>query len=85
MGAAMLGAVAAGSTNGGYDSIQQAGKAMGGGIKKTYEPQGKHRDIYNRLYAQYVRLHDYFGRNEQSPIKQLKAIKLEVMGGESSN
>lgn len=84
MGAAMLGAVAAGSTNGGYDSIQQAGKAMGGGIKKTYEPQRKHRDIYNRLYAQYVRLHDYFGRNEQSPIKQLKAIKLEVMSKDRS-
>ncbi|BFH12416.1 ribulokinase [Paenibacillus melissococcoides] len=84
MGAAMLGAVAAGSQHGGYDSIQQAGQAMGGGIKKTYEPNGEHRDIYDQLYAQYVQLHDYFGRNEDSPIKRLKAIKLEVMRGNAA-
>ncbi|BFH67412.1 ribulokinase [Paenibacillus dendritiformis] len=84
MGAAMLGAVAAGSRHGGYDSIQQAGQAMGGGIQKTYEPNGEYREIYDQLYAQYVQLHDYFGRNENSPIKRLKAIKLEVMRGNAA-
>ncbi|MGM1048853.1 MAG: ribulokinase [Bacillota bacterium] len=79
MGAAMLGAVAAGSRQGGYDTIQRAGREMGKGIKKTYTPRPEHRQIYDELYSEYVTLHDYFGRNSDSPLKRLKKIKIKTM------
>lgn len=75
MGAAVFGAVAAGKDNGGYDTIEEAGKAMGGGIKATYTPIPEHVEIYEKLYAEYEKLHDLFGRDENSVMKRLKAIK----------
>ncbi|HEX3040288.1 MAG TPA: ribulokinase [Caproiciproducens sp.] len=75
MGAAMFGAVAAGSANGGYDTIREAGEAMGSGIKTVYQPNPENSAIYDRLYQEYVKLHDYFGRDKNSVMKKLKAIK----------
>lgn len=78
MGAAMFGAVAAGSENGGYDTIAQAGKAMGGGIKETYIPIKENQETYQKLYAEYKILHEYFGNGQNDVMKRLKEIKLEV-------
>lgn len=78
MGAAMFGAVAAGKACGGYDTISDAGNAMGGGIKTVYEPNPESAKIYEQLYQEYVKLHDYFGRDPNSVMKRLKAIKKEV-------
>lgn len=75
MGAAMFGAVAAGSAGGGYDSIKQAGEAMGSGIQVTYRPDAGHSEVYDLLYQEYERLHDFFGRDPDSVMKRLKAIK----------
>lgn len=75
MGAAMFGAVAAGSTGGGYDTIKQAGESMGSGIQATYRPDRERGEIYDLLYREYGKLHDYFGRNPDSVMKRLKAIK----------
>ncbi len=80
MGAAVFGAVAAGSENGGYDTISQAGKAMGGGIKKTYSPDPENSRIYERLYQEFVKLHDYFGRGGNDVMKRLKSLKKDVKG-----
>jgi len=34
--------------------------------------------VYERLYQEYRKLHDYFGRGENDVMKRLKALKDEV-------
>ena len=73
LGSAMYGATAAGKANGGYDSISDAAREMGGADEKFYSPIPENQEIYDQLYAEYVRLHDYFGRGENDVMKVLKA------------
>ncbi len=75
LGSAMFGAVAAGADKGGYDTIFEAAAAIGGVKDKTYKPNIENSMIYNRLYAEYETLHDYFGRGENDVMKRLKDIK----------
>jgi len=75
LGSAMFGAVAAGAEKGGYDTIFDAAAAIGGVKDKTYKPITENSMIYNRLYAEYETLHDYFGRGENDVMKRLKDIK----------
>ena len=74
----MFGAVAAGSSMGGYESIVEASKGMSKLRDEFYVPNPEHKKIYDRLYAEYVILHDYFGRGENDVMKRLKALKAEV-------
>lgn len=78
LGAAMFGAVAAGSKSGGYDSIFDAAKVMGKVKEEYYKPIPENVEMYDRLYREYKVLHDYFGRGENDVMKRLKKIKLEV-------
>ena len=41
----------------------------------VYTPVEAHAAVYDRLYAEYDRLHDYFGRGENDVLKRLKALK----------
>ncbi|MBM7553140.1 ribulokinase [Thalassobacillus pellis] len=75
LGAAMFGAVAAGSEKGGYDSITAAAKQMGHVREETYRPIQENVAIYDKLYQEYTKLHDYFGRGENDVMKRLKTIK----------
>jgi len=70
--------VAAGSRAGGYDTILDAAKYMAGLKKEMYQPIPENQKIYDRLYAEYLRLHDYFGRGENDVMKTLKQIRDEV-------
>ena len=56
LGAAVFGASAAGI----YDSLQTASAKMKLPITKTYRPIPENVDAYNKLYARYVELYDYF-------------------------
>ncbi len=47
---------------------------------EVFMPNPVHRPIYDQLYSEYVRLHDYFGRDTNSTIKILKRIKLASQG-----
>lgn len=78
VGAAMFGAVAAGSAKGGYDSIVNAAKAMARVREETFKPIPENVAVYERLYREYRKLHDYFGRGENDVMKRLKALKDEV-------
>ena len=78
LGAAMFGAVAAGRARGGYDSIVDAAKAMARVKDKYYKPIPGNAAVYDRLYAEYKKLHDYFGRGENDVMKRLKEIKRSV-------
>ena len=75
LGSAMFGAVAAGSQTGGYDTIFEAAGHMAGLKEEVYRPIPENQLIYDRLYAQYVRLHDYFGRGKNNIMKILKQIR----------
>jgi len=75
LGSAMYGATAAGKAAGGYDSIGDAAREMGGADEKSYHPIAENHAVYTELYAEYVKLHDYFGRGENDVMKTLKAIK----------
>jgi L-ribulokinase len=78
LGSAMFGAVAAGSRVGGYDTIFEAARCMARLKDEVYQPIPANRKIYDRLFAEYVRLHDYFGRGENNVMKTLKRIRDEV-------
>ena len=79
LGSAMFGAVAAGATAGGYDSIYEAAKRMAHLKDESYIPIPEHQQVYDLLYAEYITLHDYFGRGENDIMKRLKQIKVAQM------
>jgi len=74
-GSAIFGAVAAGGKNGGYDSVIDAARKLGKLKDTKYSPIKENADIYDKLYAEYKILHDYFGRGENDVMKRLKVIK----------
>ncbi len=74
-GSAIFGAVAAGSKNGGYDSVIDAARKLGKLKDTSYAPIKENADIYDKLYAEYKTLHDYFGRGQNDVMKRLKEIK----------
>ncbi|RKP53101.1 ribulokinase [Cohnella endophytica] len=78
VGAAMFGAVAAGSAKGGYDSVVDAAKAMARVREETFKPIPENVAIYDKLYREYGELHDYFGRGANDVMKRLKALKDET-------
>ncbi len=78
LGSAMFAALAAGKGNGGYDSIVDAAKHMSKVKDYYYKPIPENVEVYNKLYAEYKILHDYFGRGANKAMKRLKNIKSEV-------
>ena len=72
LGAAMFGALAAGSEVGGYDSIEEAVTHMASIEKKTYLPLPENVKVYNQLFAEYKKLHDYFGRGDNQVMERLR-------------
>ncbi len=78
LGSAIYAAVAAGKEKGGYDDICAAAKNMGKVKDKYYTPDRSSASIYESLYEEYKKLHDYFGRGENTVMKKLKKIKENV-------
>lgn len=75
LGSALFGAVAAGKEAGGFDSIFEAARAMDTSQDILYRPMPENAAVYDKLYAEYEKLHDYFGRGENDVMKRLKAIR----------
>lgn len=78
LGAAMYGAVAAGTAKGGYRNIVEAAQKMARVQEKTYRPIPENVKIYDQLFAEYTKLHDYFGRGGNNVMKRLKEIREET-------
>ena len=76
LGAAMYGAVA---TNV-HSDITQASRKMAKVRKKVYRPKTSNKKVYDKLYLEYTKLHDQFGRNSNSTMKILKALKNKALG-----
>ena len=75
LGAAMYGAVAAGTAAGGHANIAAASHAMGAVRAAAYAPIPAHQQVYNQLYAEYVTLHDYFGRGANPVMQRLRQLR----------
>jgi L-ribulokinase len=85
LGAAIFGAVAAGSSAGGYASVPEAQTRMTG-VRTTYLPDPKRHAMYVRLYALYRQIHDAFGLAQWQGtmyhvMKDLLALRDEARSG----
>jgi len=78
-GSAMHGAVAAGKRAGGYESIVEAAQRMARLRGQAFQPAKEHQAVYDQLYAEYVTLHDYFGRGSNDVMKRLKHLRARVL------
>jgi L-ribulokinase len=81
LGSAMFAAVAAGPDAGGFASIEDASRAMARLKDERYMPSPANQAVYETLYREYVRLHDYFGRGENDVMKTLRSIRAQVRAG----
>lgn len=83
VGAAMLGAIAAGSRNGGYDEMEQAVQAMAQPIEKTYYPVQEHAEVYAEMFTYYKQLHNYLGIEAVHMMRGLKNFRDQPHHAES--
>jgi len=79
LGSAIHAAVAAGY----YPDVPQAAAAMGGRLETVYQPDPASADVYDRLYAEYLLLHDYFGRGSNEVMHRLRALRDETIAEEA--
>ena len=75
LGSAILAAAAVGSEKGGYDNAFDAIRAMAQTEQKVYMPIAENVAVYEQLFREYRRLHDYFGRGENDVMKRLKKLR----------
>ncbi|MDR3207526.1 MAG: ribulokinase [Oscillospiraceae bacterium] len=78
LGSAIFAAMAAGAASGGYDDLGAASRAMAKVKNERYVPVAAHAAVYDRLYAEYATLHDYFGRGGNDVMKRLKGLAESV-------
>jgi len=71
LGSAIHAAVAAGA----YPDVTAAAAAMGGKHTGAYLPDPASADVYDQLYAEYMGLHDYFGRGANEVMHRLRAVR----------
>ena len=71
LGSAIHAAVAAGA----YPDVPAAAAAMGSKRSAVYTPSPAAAAVYDELYAEYLRLHDYFGRGANEVLHRLRAIR----------
>ena len=79
LGSAMHAAVAAGI----YRDIHAAAEKMGKLKDEVVAPIPANQAVYNKLYAEYKRLYDTFGRGGNDVMKRLKAIRHDALAGVS--
>ena len=71
LGSAIYAAVAAGI----YADAAEGARRMGAKVARTYQPIPENAAVYEKLYQEYIQLHDYFGRGINPVMKTLKALK----------
>lgn len=81
LGAAMYASVAAGEAAGGYPTIFAAAEKMARVQEKSYKPNAERAQVYEEIYKEYSKLHDYFGRGENDVMKTLRSVRDNAKGG----
>jgi L-ribulokinase len=71
LGSAIFAAVAAGV----YPDVHAAAAVMGKVHRAVYVPDEERARQYDDLYAEYVLLHDYFGRGANDVLHRLRALR----------
>jgi L-ribulokinase len=71
LGSAIHAAVAAGC----YPDVGAAAKAMGKLREHAFHPDSERSAAYDKLYAEYVRVHDYFGRRASEDADVLHRLR----------
>jgi L-ribulokinase len=77
LGAAIHGAVAAGA----YPDIRAAAAAMGSVSHRVHRPIPANVEAYQPIYADYLELHDHFGRGGSGVMHRLKARRRAAVKG----
>ncbi|WP_423919567.1 ribulokinase [Frigoribacterium sp. 2-23] len=75
LGSAIHAAVAAGV----YEDVKEAGEAMGRVERSVYVPDAARADAYDALYAEYLLLHDWFGRGGNDVMHRLRALRRDAL------
>lgn len=75
LGSAILGLIAAGPENSGYATFGDAVRAIGKTRREHYTPNPENVKIYDKLYGEYLALHDYFGRGGNDVMHRLHALR----------
>ena len=89
LGSSISAAVAAGASNGGYDTFEAAQEAMTFLKEKQFLPDPAAHAVYDELYGMYRELHDAFGgvaggaADFPSLMKRLLALRSRVAGNEN--
>jgi L-ribulokinase len=73
-GSAVMGSVAAGL----FENVEAAAAHFDIEPAFVYTPNPEHHEIYNTLYAEYRRLHDYFGRHGNDVMQHLSDLSKAV-------
>ncbi len=76
---AIYGAIAAGASQGGYNTVAEAVSEMANQNTTNYLPIKNNSLIYDELFQMYSEMHDYFGKTSKV-MKQLKNIKKAYEG-----
>src|SRR5450830_1858623 len=77
LGSAIHAAVAAGA----YPDVRTAAAVMGKVDRAVYTPDEESSRAYDALYAEYLRLHDWFGRGGNDVMHRLRAIRRAAKAG----
>ena len=80
LGSAIHAAVAAGA----YPDVQAAAAVMGMKRSAVYQPDPASADVYDALYAEYLLLHDYFGRGGNEVMHRLRALRDRVLAARTA-
>ena len=73
-------AIGAAAAAGVHPDMQAAVAAMHAKSDRVYRPNADEHAVYDRLYAEYKTLHDYFGRGENGVMARLRALAAEQKG-----
>ncbi|WP_415953427.1 ribulokinase [Streptomyces sp. KLOTTS4A1] len=76
LGSALHAAVAAGA----HPDIRAAAAAMGSVRRAEYRPNRADAEAYRRLFAEYLTLHDHFGRGGNDVLRRLSATRRATTG-----
>ncbi len=76
LGSAIHAAVAAGA----YPDVRAAAAVMGRVERGAHHPNEAAAEVYDQLFAEYTKLHDYFGRGANPVMRTLRKIQRESLG-----
>jgi L-ribulokinase len=68
---------------GAYSDIRAAAAAMGSVRRDVFTPVPENVEAYERLFLDYLELHDYFGRGANDVMHRLRRYRRDALEGKS--